>query len=67
MLAKRTALRVLNCQYRDRIWTPQSLGARVLPSGLFVMISVARQTGSYSLYQRELFLDMRLQFLEMSN
>lgn len=67
MLAKRTALRVLNCQYRDHIWTLDSLGARVLQSSLFVMICVARQMGSYSLYQRELFLDMRLQFLEMSN
>lgn len=67
MLAKRTALRVLNCQYRDRIWTPHSLGARVLQSSLFVMIRVARQMGSYSLYQPELFLDIRLQFLEMSN
>lgn len=44
-----------------------SLGARVLQTDLFVMICVARQEGSYSLYQRELFLDMRPQFLEISN
>lgn len=33
----------------------------------FVMSRVARQERSYSLYQPRLFLDTRLQFLEMSN
>lgn len=68
MLARRIAQRVLAELLIQRPYLDTaSLGARVLQTDLFVMICVARQKGSYSLYQRELFLDVRPQFLEMSN
>lgn len=68
MLARRIAQRVLAELLIQRPYLDTaSLGARVLQTDLFVMICVARQEGSYSLYQRELFLDVRPQFLEMSN